>query len=294
MGALDHLPQYILSGITSGSIYVLIAMGFSLIYNASRIVNFAQGEFVMLGALFTISLAQERGLPLWAGAVVAVVGVAGIGILLERGPLRRGRSRSHLILVMITIGASISIQGTGMLFWGKDVRTLPPIGGYEPIRILNASIIPQTIVILTTAVCLLATLFVFFHRTRLGKAIRAVAENPEGAELLGIPVTRLVALSFGLSGALGALAGILITPLTTMSYQSGLMLGLKGFAAAVLGGFGSFPGAVVGGITLGLLESLGAGLISSTYKDAIAFLALLAILFWKPTGVVGEVNVHRV
>jgi branched-chain amino acid transport system permease protein len=291
---LALIPQYIVSGITSGSIYALIALGFSLIYNASRIVNFAQGEFVMLGALMTISFSQERGLPLWAGAIAAVLFVTIVGLLLELGPLRQAKSKNHLILVMLTVGASIFMQGTSMLIWGKDSKTLPPIGGYEPIRILNASIIPQTIFILGVAGSFLLLLSLFFHHTRTGKAIRAVAEYPEGAALLGIPVRHLVMLSFGLSGALGAMAGILVTPLTTMSYQCGLMLGLKGFAAAVLGGFGSFLGSVLGGLTLGLMESLGAGLISSTYKDAIAFVLLLGILFCKPTGIIGEAKAHRV
>lgn len=294
MSDLALIPQYIVSGITSGSIYALIALGFSLIYNASKIVNFSQGEFVMLGALITISFSQERGLPLWIGAVLAVVFVTGVGFLIESGPLRRAKSKNHLILVMLTVGASIFIQGTGMIIWGKESKTLPPIGGYDPIRILNASLIPQTIVILATSAVLLVLLSFMFYRTKIGKAIRAVSEYPEGAALLGIPVKNLVMFSFGLSGALGAIAGILVTPLTTMSYQCGLMLGLKGFSAAVLGGFGSFLGSVTGGIFLGLMESFGAGFISSTYKDAIAFLVLIIILFWKPTGLVGEVRTHRV
>ncbi|MGC8720472.1 MAG: branched-chain amino acid ABC transporter permease, partial [Thermodesulforhabdaceae bacterium] len=147
---------------------------------------------------------------------------------------------------------------------------------------------------LATGAILLIILSLFFYQTRMGKAMRAVAEYPEGAALLGIPVKNLVMFSFGLSGALGAIAGILVTPLTTMSYQCGLMIGLKGFSAAVLGGFGSFPGAIIGGISLGLMESLGAGFISSTYKDAIAFLVLILILFCKPTGIVGEAKTQRV
>lgn len=294
MTDLSLVPQYIIAGVTSGSIYSLIALGFSLIYNASRIVNFSQGEFVMLGALLTISFSQEKGLPLWIGATASVIFVTGVGFLLESGPLRRARSRNHLILVMLTVGASIFIQGTSMLIWGKESKTLPPIGGYDPIRILNASFIPQTVVILVTTTVLLILLSMLFYRTKTGKAIRAVAEHPEEAALLGIPVKNLVLFSFGLSGALGAVAGILVTPLTTMSYQSGLMLGLKGFAAAVLGGFGSFAGGVSGGILLGLMESLGAGFISSTYKDAIAFIVLIGILFWKPTGLVGEAKTYRV
>jgi len=290
----EQLPQYFVSGITAGSIYALIALGFCLIHNATRIVNFAQGEFVMLGALTTISFVSDLGFPIWLGAILSVFIVTAVGLLLEKGPIRHSKDASPLTLIMITVGASIAIQGSGMVIWGKDAHTLPPIGGYHYIRVLNASVIPQTIVIVAVVTVLLLLLYFFFHRTMVGKAIRAVSENSEGAALIGIPVRALVTASFGLSGAIGAIAGILVTPLTTMSYQSGLMLGLKGFAAAILGGFGSFPGAVFGGFLLGLMESFGAGFVSSTYKDAVAFLVLLAILFCRPQGLFGKVQVRRV
>ncbi|SFM82002.1 branched-chain amino acid ABC transporter permease [Thermodesulforhabdus norvegica] len=289
----QQIPQYIVSGLTSGSIYALVALGFCLIHNATRIVNFAQGEFVMLGALATVSLVADLGLPLWFGAAVSVAMVTLVGVFLDRGLIRRARTTAPIVFIMITVGASIALQGTGMIIWGKDARTLPPIGGYRYIRFGSASIIPQTLVIIGVVACLLLGLYLFLHRHRIGRAIRAVADNPEGALLVGIPVGRLVALSFGMSGALGALAGILVTPLTTMSYQSGLMLGLKGFSAAVLGGFGSLPGAVAGGFILGMLEAFGSGLLSSTYKDAIAFMVLVMILFCKPDGLFGSVRLRR-
>ncbi len=294
MELINHLPQYLVSGITSGSIYALIALGFSLIYNASKIVNFSQGEFVMMGSLMTISLYQTKVIPLWSCAIIAIAFVTLVGLLIEIGPLRKAKTNSHLILIMITVGTSIILQGTSMLAWGKESKTLKPIGGYEPIRIFGASIIPQTIFIMVVTALLLGALYLFFKKTIMGKAIRAISEDIESASLVGIPVKRFVTFSFGLSGALGALAGIMVTPLTTMSYQCGLMLGLKGFSAAVLGGFGSFPGAVIGGILLGVMESLGAGFISSNYKDAIAFMALLTILFIRPTGIMGEIKAQRV
>ncbi len=290
----SQVPQYIVSGITSGSIYALIALGFSLVHNATGIINFAQGEFVMLGALITISGVKDFGLSMWNSSILAILMVTLVGLGLEKGPLRRSKTSSPLILIMITVGLSITLQGIGMIVWGKDVRTLPPVGGYNYIRFLNASIIPQTILIIVVVAILLFLLYLFFHKTVLGKAVRAVSENPEGAYLIGIPVKRLIMLSFGLSGAIGALAGILVTPLTTMSYQSGLMLGLKGFASAVLGGFSSIAGSVVGGFLLGLMESFGAGFISSTYKDAIAFFVLLSILFLRPSGIFGNVKMRKV
>lgn len=287
------IPQFLVSGITNGSIYALIALGFCLIQNASGIVNFAQGDFVMLGAMMTISLYQAAHIPLPAAFVVAILCVALIGVALQQGPIRHSRNRDILTLVMITVGASITFHGAGMLIWGKNTRTLPALGGDTPIFLLDAAILPQTLWILGISLVVLVLLYLFFHRTLLGKAVRAAADNPYGAVLIGISVSRLVALAFALSGALGALAGILITPITSMSYNGGLMLGLKGFAGAILGGYGSTLGAVVGGLLLGILESLGAGLISSAYKDAIAFIVLLAILFLKPAGLFGTAQVRR-
>jgi branched-chain amino acid transport system permease protein len=290
---LQQIPQFLVSGVTNGSIYALIAFGFCLIQNAAGLVNFAQGDFVMLGAMIMIYLQQVAHLPVMAALPLAVAAVAVIGVLLEQGPIRQSRNRDVLTLVMITVGASIFFRGGSMLVWGKSARILPAWGGDRPIVLGNAAILPQVLWILGFSLVVLAALYVFFHRTLVGKAMRAVADNPQGALLIGLSVRRLVALAFALSGALGALAGILVTPLTSMNYDGGLMLGLKGFAAAILGGYGSALGAVVGGLLLGVLESLGAGLISSAYKDAFAFLVLLAILFLKPTGILGSARVRR-
>lgn len=289
-----HLvPQFLVSGLTNGSIYALIALGFCLIQNATGIVNFAQGDFVMLGAMIAISLYQAAHLPLPVAFLAAVIATAAVAVTLQQGPLRHSRNRDILTLVMITVGASISFRGAGVLIWGKNARTLPALGGDAPILLLDASILPQTLWILALCLTVLAFLYLFFHHTLIGKAMRAAADNPFGAVLIGISVRRVVALAFALSGSLGAMAGILITPVTSMSCEGGLMLGLKGFAGAILGGYGSALGAVLGGLLLGVLESLGAGLISSTYKDAIAFVTLLLILFFRPAGLFGQVHVRR-
>lgn len=287
------IPQFLVSGITNGSIYALIALGFCLIQNATGIVNFAQGDFVMLGAMITISLFQAAKLPLPLAFMIAILAVALVGVALQQGPIRHSRNPDILTLVMITIGASITFRGAGMLVWGKNSRILPALGGDTPLFFLDAAILPQTLWILGISLLVLGLLYIFFHRTLLGKAMRAAADNAYGAALIGISVRRLVALAFALSGALGALAGILITPITSMSYEGGLMLGLKGFAGAILGGYGSTLGAVVGGLLLGILESLGAGMISSSYKDAIAFVVLLGILFLRPAGLFGSAQVRR-
>jgi len=291
---LLHLfPQFFVSGITNGSIYSLIALGYCLIQNATGLVNFVQGDFVMIGALLTITLYQVAGLPMPLAFLLAIAAVALLGVALERGPIRHSRNRDLLSLVIITIGASISFRGSAMLVWGKNAHTLPALGGDSPIFFLNAAILPQSLWILGLSLTILGLLYLFFHFTLVGKAMRAAADNPFGAVRVGSSVRRIVALAFALSGALGAIGGILITPITSMSYDAGVMLGLKGFAAAVLGGYGSVPGAVVGGLLLGVLEALGAGYISSASKDAIAFVILLFILFVKPSGLFGAVSVRR-
>ncbi len=287
------IPHLLVAGITNGSIYALIALGYCLIQNATGLVNFAQGEFVMLGAMIVIWLHNGLNIPLPPAFAAAILLVAATGILLEQGPIRHSRNRDILTLVMITVGASISFRGAGMMLWGKNSHILPSLGGDSPFIFMNAAILPQSLWIMAFSVLVLGLLYFFFHMTLLGKAMRAVSDNRMGAALIGISANRLIALAFAVSGALGALAGILITPITSMSYDGGLMLGLKGFSAAILGGYGSVAGAVAGGLLLGIAESLGAGLISSAYKDAIAFLVLLAVLFVRPAGLFGKMHVRR-
>ncbi len=289
-----QLPQFLVSGVTSGSIYALIALGFGIIHNATGIVNFAQGEFVMLGAMAMISFTQVAGLPMFIAFPLAVLIVMGVGGLLEIGPIRNSQSRNVLILVMITVGASITMREIAMLVWGKTPRTLPPFSGDDPLVLGPTAILPQTVWIIGTTLVVVSTLSVFFGKTMLGKAMRAAAENRQGAALIGIAVRRMALLSFVLSGGIGAVAGIIITPITTMSYSAGVMLALKGFSAAILGGYGDMRGAVVGGLLLGTLESLGAGFISSAYKDAFAFLVLLLVLFIRPSGLLGKGEIRRV
>lgn len=286
--------QFLLSGLTNGGTYALMAIGFSLIHNATGIVNFAQGEFVMLGGMFMITFYSFLHLPMMLSFLLTIICVALIGLLLERWPLRRAKSKEILILVMITVGASIALKGLSMILWGKNPMTLPPFSGETPFVLLGATVMPQSLWIFGITLAVVLALHFFFKRTLIGKAMRAVAASRRSALLTGIPVDRMILLSFTLSGALGAIAGMLLTPITTTSYDVGAMLGLKGFSAAILGGYGSMPGAVVGGLLLGVLESLGAGLISSEYKDALAFLILLLVLFFKPTGILGKGHLRRV
>jgi branched-chain amino acid transport system permease protein len=285
--------QFLVSGITNGSIYALIALGYCLVQNATGLVNFAQGEMVMVGAMVMMSLYQGMHVPMPIAFLLSCAVTALAGVALQEGPLRHSRNRDVLTLVMITVGASIFFRGAGMLIWGKSSHIFPAMGGDSPYIFLDTAILPQSLWILAITLAVLGLLYLFFHRTLLGKAMRGAADNPYGAVLVGISVRRVVALAFAFSGALGAMGGILITPVASMSYDGGLMLGLKGFAAAILGGYGSTPGAVAGGLLLGILEAFGAGFVSSAYKDAIAFLILLAILFVRPSGLFGSARVQR-
>jgi branched-chain amino acid transport system permease protein len=217
---------------------------------------------------------------------LAVLAVTIVGGMVERLAIRPAKSRAVIILIFITIGASILMRGVFKIIWGKQQMALPHFSSETPLIVLGAAVLPQSLWILFITLIVVGLLHTFFTRTRVGKAIRAAA-------LMGVNVNRMILFSFALSGTLGAVAGIIISPITTLSYDIGVMLGLKGFAAAVLGGYGNSIGAVIGGLLLGVLESLGAGLISSTYKDVIAFVILITILFVKPSGLLGHGDKER-
>jgi len=287
------LVQYLLAGLTLGAIYALVALGFAIIYNASHVINFAQGEFVMIGGMATASFI-DTGLPLPLSVVLAVGLAACVGLALEKLAVEPARGASVVTLIIITIGASILLRGLAGLVWDKKIHALPAFSGEAPIAIAGATLLPQSLWVLGATVAAVAALWWFFNRTLTGKAILALSHNRLAAQLVGVSVRRVLAVSFGLSAALGALAGILIAPITFTSWDVGIMLGLKGFAAAILGGLGSGPGAIAGGLALGLLEALGAGYVSSAYKDVIAFAIMLAVLVFMPGGLAGRRATERV
>ncbi len=276
MNLADQVLQYLLSGLVVGGIYALIGLGFVIVYSVTRVINFAQGEFAMLGALVMVTL-TDRGIPMPVGFLLAALGGCGIGALLEGAAIHPVRRGSALTLLIITIGASIVIRGAALLVWGTDPLPLPAFTGGPPLQIGGAIIVRQGLWVLAVALAIFAGLWAFFTRTYAGKAVQACAIHPTASRLMGIRVDRMFLLAFTLAGGLGAVAGIVIAPITYATYDMGLMLGLKGFVAAVVGGLVSPPGAIVGGFLLGILESLTAGLVSSGYKDAVAFLILILI-----------------
>jgi len=291
----QQIAQYIVTGLTIGAIYAIVAMGFNIIHNATGIVNFAQCEFISLGGMFMYTLVVLLKVKLIISFFISTAGVALIGALIEIGPIRHARSKQIIVLIFLTIGISEVLRGTAQEVWGTDNVGVPAFSGENPIHLLGGgTIVPQHIWIFAITVLVMLMLHYFFKKTLMGKAMRATAVNRRAAALVGISVNRITLFSFAFSGALGAVAGIIIAPISTTSYDTGIMLGLKGFAAAILGGYGNFAGAILGGIILGLLESLGAGLVSSQYKDAIAFFVLLLVLFLKPTGIMGYGEAERV
>jgi branched-chain amino acid transport system permease protein len=285
--------QFFFSGLTVGAVYALVALGFTLIYNASDVINFAQGEFVMLGGMTTVFLSLA-GVPLPLAALLAVLATIAIGLALHQFAIEPARGASAVTLIMITIGASIFLRGVAQVVFDKRFHTLPQWFGSDPIRLGGAAILPQSLVVLGGAAIIVVLLWVFIDRTLLGRAVIATAANRLAARLVGIDTRRIVGLSFAISAAIGAVAGILITPITLTSYDVGTLLALKGFAAAMLGGIGSAPGAVIGGLLLGMLEAFSSGYISSSYKDAVAFVVILGVLFAMPQGLLGRGRIERV
>jgi branched-chain amino acid transport system permease protein len=290
--SVDQFLQYIFSGITSGSIYALTALGFTLVFNATEIINFAQGQLVMVGGLVAVSL-YSWGLPLWACFVGAVVIVAALAAAFEEAAIRPLLSKGVLAQIIATVGAAFAIETAAMLIWGREALALPAFTGEAPIAVAGATIVPQTLWVVGLTLVIVVALQLFYRRTLFGKAVRACAVSPTAARLQGISYRRVVLFSFILSGAISAAAGVMITPVSFMGYSSGSLLGLKGFAAATLGGMGNPIGAVAGGFALGILEALGVGVVSAGYKDVIAFVILLLVLFLRPAGLLGAKVVSR-
>jgi len=288
------LLQYLVSGLTVGSTYGLTALGFTIIFNTTGIINFAQGEFVMLGGMLAVILGQALGLPLVPAVLGAVALTTLAGGLVERLAIRPARGASPIQLVIVTIGVSILIRGLVMLLWGKDTFALPHFSGMRPILFAGAAMLPQSLWVLAVTLTLLAALRAFFTATIHGKAMLACSHDPGAAALVGVNVRRMVLASFMLSALVGAVGGVILAPLTMTAYDMGILLGLKGFAACILGGLGNPFGAAAGGLILGVLEAFGAGLVSSAYKDAITFIILLALLFARPTGLFGARSADRV
>jgi branched-chain amino acid transport system permease protein len=282
------IPQLLTSGITFGAIYALVGLGFVTIARASQIINFAQGEFVMLGGMITFFLLNRIHLPYPLAALLAVLIVVLIGFLLHLLVIYPLRKASLPILLMATLGASLFLSSTSALLFGTLPKALPPFSARATFEIGNVSISPQSLWVLVATFLTLFSLYLLSHRTLLGKAMEASSTDPLGADLTGISRNLMIFLAFGVSAGIGSVAGIFITPIFYVSYYSGTLIGLKGFIAAVLGGWGKHSGAILGGFALGVVESLSVAFIPSGYKDGVAFAILLLILYFRPKGILGS------
>ena len=283
----ELIVQYILSGVTSGSVYAVVAIGFNIIYNTTGIINFAQGEFLMLGGMIAVSLAPLVPLPVAIAAAVAIT--AAVGGLVQVACIRWLRRPTVLQLVTITIGLSILLREAALHLWDEKVRSLPYFTGtaVSSIEILGAFVSPQVLWVLGTCAAAVALLNTFFGHTLVGRAMRACAASPLAATLCGINQKNMVTLSFVISAGIGALAGCVVSPIAQTHYACGTPLGIKGFTVAILGGLGNSTGAIIGGIIIGLLEAFSISVMPLAYKDAIAIAIPLIILFVQPSGLLG-------
>ena len=289
----SELLQFLFSGLTVGAMYALAALGYALIYNASHIVNFAQGEFIVLGAM-TSAILVESGVALPLAITLAIALTVVAGALTERLAIRPAGNAPLVTLLIITLGVGLIIRGGIQVAFGKGNHGLPAFSGETPIHIGGATLTPQSLWVLGVTAVVVAVLAWYFTRTLGGKAMLATSHNRLAAQLVGISTPRVLMASFALSGALGAIGGVITAPITFTSYDAGVVLGLKGFAAAALGGIGSGPGALVGGLLLGVIESLAAGYLSAAYKDVVAFVLILFVLMFMPRGLFGSKVTERV
>ncbi len=285
---LDLLFQYIAAGLTYGFIYAIVAIGFNIIYNTTGIINFAQGEFVMLGGMLAISFTAY--MPLSLAIILAVIVTMIFGAIIEILFFRWIESSSILRMIIITIGLSIVIREAALSIWGENVRALPYFTGNEvtSVSILGARVSPQVLWVIGICSVMVLGLQAFFRLTRYGRQMRACSANRDAARLCGIKTRNMVTLSFMLSAGIGALAGCVVSPITYSQYNMGVPLAIKGFTVAILGGLGNYLAALAGGIVLGIIESFSVWVLPSAYKDSIAISILLLILFFRPGGLFGS------
>jgi branched-chain amino acid transport system permease protein len=280
--------QLLFTGIGVGSIYALVALGFALIYRATNVVNFAQGDFAMLGAFSMVVLAIDLELPYWLSILITLALLIGFGALFNLAVYYPLRNRSFLPVIISTIGASILLENGVLATYGPRPQTLDGMFDVPGFSIGDVFFDTQYIVILVVTVVMVALQYVFFERTLLGKKMQATSQDKEMASLLGIPVMTMIMITFMYATALGGLAGILVAPVLFVTVGMGSTIALKAFAASMIGGFGDVKGAIAGGLALGVIETFGAAYISVPYKDAFGFLVLFVFLLVRPQGIFGE------
>lgn len=301
---MDTLLQQIVNGFVQGSVYAMVALGYTMVYGILGLINFAHGEVVMVGAMVAMSVIQlliGSGFPplliLLISLIISMVVCMALGYGIERIAYRPLRNAPRLAPLITAIGVSMVLQNLAMMFWGREYHAFPSLLPNNSHSLSGAIITEVQILIVLIALGMMGGLLLLMHRTRLGRAMRAVAENPSAAVLMGVNINGVIAITFMLGSALAAVAGIMVSAnYGIVHYYMGSILGLKAFTAAVLGGIGNMRGAMVGGLLLGLIESLGAGYIGdlsggffgSHYQDVFAFFVLISVLIFRPSGLLGE------
>ena len=285
---MEELGQILVGGLSMGCIYALVALGFVLLVAAANIVNFAYGEWVVLGAYLGVTLTVTAGLPLWLGLLLTIPAAAALGLAFDLVVFRPLEDRHFLAIVIATIGIGIALQNAVTLIWGPYGKTMEPFFGSEPVEVAGMALLPHHLLVMAITVVLIAGFHMLLTRSTLGLRVQAVAQDREAARLMGVRVGHMQALVACVSAALAGSAGFLVAPLFTVTAALGFSLMLKGFAATIIGGWGSMKGAVIGGVMLGVVESLSAAYISTAYKDVISFGALILVLLVAPRGLFGE------
>lgn len=301
---MDIFIQQVINGLILGSIYALVALGYTMVYGIMGLINFAHGEVVMIGAMVALSvikLLENSGLPVFIiilfGLVAAAAVCMAVGFTIERIAYRPLRRAPKLAPLITAIGVSIVLQNLAMLIWGRNYHAFPQILPSSEYSVLGATITSLQVAIVFAAALMMSGLMILINRTRLGRAMRATSENPAIAQLMGVNINQIISFTFIIGSALAAVAGLMVSANYSIAhYYMGFMLGLKAFTAAVLGGIGNIAGAMLGGILLGLIESLGAGYIGdltggflgSHYQDIFAFFVLIGVLVFRPSGLIGE------
>jgi branched-chain amino acid transport system permease protein len=284
---MASLWQYVLAGVVVGAIFALIAAGFVLIYQVTGLINFAQGEFAMIGAMTASALATGGMRPLEAAAIAVAV-AAMTGAVCYVLAIRPARAATGVTLIFITLGLDVALRGLGLFVWGTNPLSLNAFSSGAAITVFGGVLPPQALWVLLTDVVTFGALYVFFRHTYAGTAVRAAVANPPIASTFGIPLRTFAFWSFVAAAAIGGLGGVVVAPITSATYDMGLTLGLAGFVAAVLGGLDSLPGALVGGFVLGIVEKVAGGLLSTGWEEGVGFLILVLVLVLRPQGLLGR------
>jgi len=285
---MDLALQLLFTGIGIGAVYALVALGFVLIFRATNVVNFAQGEFSMVAAFMMVVFAVDLDWPYWLSFIVSLIGMAILGAVFNLGVYYPLRNRSFLPVIIASIGASIFLANTVLALYGPQPQVLQGWFDTPGIQLGPVYLDSQYLLIIAVTIVLVVFQYWFFEHTLIGKKLQATSQDKEMASLLGIPVSMMIMLTFVYSALLGGIAGILVAPILFVSIQMGATIALKAFAATIIGGFGDVAGAIIGGLALGVIETFGAAYVSVPYKDGFAFLVLVAFLVFRPQGIFGE------